>query len=55
MTALLQTLSGSDAPILLRVESSAGHGQGKPLGKRVEEGADILSFLMIQLGVTPGL
>jgi hypothetical protein len=38
-------------PILLRVESKAGHGQGKPITKQIEEGTDVWSFLFWQLGV----
>ncbi len=52
MAALVQASTSSDAPILLRIESKAGHGQGKPTGKRIEEGVDILSFLMMQMGMT---
>jgi prolyl oligopeptidase len=54
MAALLQARSEGEAPILLRHEESAGHGQGKPTAKRIEEAADVLSFLMIVMGVTPG-
>lgn len=32
-------------PILLRVYTKAGHGQGKPILKRIEESTDILVFL----------
>jgi prolyl oligopeptidase len=52
MTARLQAATGSEAPILLRVETAAGHGQGKPRGKQVDESTDIWSFLMWQLGLT---
>ena len=54
MTALLQhaTGGGEDRPILLRTESQAGHGAGKPLAKRVAEAADEWGFLGWQLGVT---
>jgi prolyl oligopeptidase len=38
-------------PILLRIESKAGHGQGKPVTKQIEEYTDIYSFLFWQLGV----
>jgi prolyl oligopeptidase len=51
MAAQLQAASGSDAPILLRVETDAGHGQGKPRSKQLEEATDIWSFLFWQLGV----
>jgi prolyl oligopeptidase len=37
------------------VESVAGHGQGKPRGKQVEEATDVWSFLFWQLGVEPTL
>ncbi|HSA92331.1 MAG TPA: prolyl oligopeptidase family serine peptidase, partial [Terriglobales bacterium] len=53
MTALLQASAknGPDRPILLRIEPKAGHGQGKPVSKQIEEGTDIWSFLFWQLGV----
>lgn len=51
MTALLQAASGSDRPILLRVEKKAGHGQGKPLSKRIAERVDSWIFMMWQLGM----
>jgi prolyl oligopeptidase len=51
MAARLQATSASDAPILLRVETAAGHGQGKPRSKQVEEATDVWSFLFWQLGV----
>jgi len=38
-------------PILLRIESKAGHGAGKPVAKQIEEFTDIYSFLFWQLGV----
>ena len=37
-------------PILLRIETKAGHGAGKPLTKQIEEFTDIYSFLFWQLG-----
>jgi prolyl oligopeptidase len=49
MTALLQSVS--KRPVLLRVESKAGHGVGMPVGKRVEELTDIYEFLWWELGV----
>lgn len=55
MTALLQAeaVNGKSRqrPILLRIESKAGHGAGKPITKQVEEGTDLFSFLFWQLGV----
>ncbi|MDE5944541.1 MAG: prolyl oligopeptidase family serine peptidase [Rikenella sp.] len=46
-----QTASGCDAPILLRVESEAGHGAGKPISKSIQEQADIWSFFLWNAGV----
>ncbi len=43
--AALQAAQGGDAPILLRVESRAGHGHGKPITKQIAESTDILAFL----------
>jgi prolyl oligopeptidase len=55
MAALMQAdaVNGSEHPILLRIESKAGHGAGKPLSKIIEENIDIYSFLFWQLGVKP--
>jgi prolyl oligopeptidase len=50
MTALMQSV-GSKRPVLLRVETKAGHGPGTPVGKRIEELTDVYSFLWWQLGV----
>lgn len=49
MAARLQAATSGDAPILLRVETAAGHGQGKPRGKLVDEATDIWSFVFSQL------
>jgi prolyl oligopeptidase len=43
--------SGHAAPVLIRVETKAGHGAGKPLSKLIEEDADIFAFLFGTLGV----
>ena len=45
--ARLQAASTNE--VLLRVESAAGHGQGKPATKQIEERADVLAFLTSQL------
>jgi prolyl oligopeptidase len=52
MAALLQSASSCQAerPILYHQEGRAGHGVGKPVGKRAAEQADVLSFLTWQLG-----
>jgi prolyl oligopeptidase len=49
--ALLQAATGSQLPVLLRV-NSAGHGMGSSRNERIDEDADILAFLYEQLGVT---
>jgi prolyl oligopeptidase len=51
--ATLQAADGGDNPILLRVETKAGHGGGKPVSKQIEEQADIYSFVFKTLGVKP--
>jgi prolyl oligopeptidase len=50
MTARLQAAS-SGGPVLLRLESKAGHGAGKPLGKVIDQLTDEWSFLFSQLGL----
>ncbi len=40
-------------PILLRIETKAGHGAGKPVTKQIEEFTDVYSFLFWQLEVKP--
>ena len=44
--ARLQELQGCDNPILLRVETRAGHGSGTPRSKRIEEIADIYGYAL---------
>ncbi|MGA2978527.1 MAG: prolyl oligopeptidase family serine peptidase [Terriglobales bacterium] len=57
MAALMQAEARNgaspDKPILLRIETKAGHGQGKPVTKQIEESTDMYSFLFWQLGVKP--
>jgi prolyl oligopeptidase len=43
------------APILLRVESKAGHGAGRPTEKIIDEVADRYAFLTKNLNFTPTL
>jgi prolyl oligopeptidase len=55
MTAELQAATASDRPILLRYETEAGHSvNGMPVSKRIDQVADEASFLLWQLGVSPG-
>ena len=49
--ATLQENHRGSNPVLARIETMAGHGAGKPTSKRIEEGADILSFLCFNLGM----
>lgn len=42
--ARLQEAHQGENPVLIRIETDAGHGAGKPTGKIIEEGADVLSF-----------
>ena len=39
-------------PTLIRIDSKAGHGAGKPLAKQIEEQADIYSFILYNMGLT---
>ena len=53
MAARMQEAQGdASRPILLRVETKAGHGAGKPVTKLADELTDELSFLLTELGVT---
>ena len=40
-------------PVLLRVETKAGHGSGKPTSKIIDELTDVYSFLFYNLGIEP--
>ena len=51
--AALQAAGLGPRPQLLRVESRAGHGAGKPTDKMVAESADVLAFLAQWTGLTP--
>ena len=47
----MQHAQAGDAPILIRIESKAGHGAGKPTSKRIDEAADMYAFLFHNIGV----
>lgn len=51
--AALQEAQGCDNPVLIRIETRAGHGAGKPTSKRIEEAADVWSFLVKSLDMKP--
>jgi prolyl oligopeptidase len=44
--AALQAAHKGDAPVLIRIETKAGHGAGKPTSKLIEEAADVWAFLV---------
>ena len=49
--ATLQECQAGKAPVLIRIDSKAGHGGGKPLSKQMEEYADIYGFIMHEMGM----
>ena len=49
--ATLQAAQAGPAPILIRIETRAGHGAGKPTSKRIDEFADRLAFLVRELNM----
>ena len=51
--ARLQECNAGPNPTLIRIDSKAGHGGGKPMGKMLEEQADIYSFIMYNIGMNP--
>lgn len=53
--ATLQAAQGGPRPILIRIETRAGHGSGMPTGKQIAEAADRLAFLVRELGMSPEL
>ena len=51
--ATLQNTYKGDSPVLIRIETDAGHGAGKSVSKTIEEWADLYSFAFYQLGIIP--
>src|SRR5690606_12847719 len=51
--AALQHAQAGPAPVLIRIETRAGHGAGKPTSKLIEEIADQLAFLVKHLEMQP--
>jgi prolyl oligopeptidase len=51
--AALQENHAGENPVLIRIETKAGHGAGKPTAKVIEEQADIYSFAWYNMGVLP--
>ena len=53
--ATMQAAQGCANPILVRIETKAGHGAGKPTAKQIDEAADRFAFLFRTLRMTPVL
>jgi len=51
-TAELQKQHTGSEPVIIRIETSAGHGAGKPTSKAIEEAADALSFMLFNMKET---
>ena len=49
--AELQKVQSCDNPTLIRIDTNAGHGAGKPTSKVIAEAADIWSFIFYNMGV----
>ena len=47
----MQEAQGGDAPVLIRIETRAGHGAGKPTSKQIDDVTDQLSFVVKNLGM----
>jgi prolyl oligopeptidase len=54
-TATLQAAQGCPNPILVRIQTKAGHGAGKPTTKQIDEAADRFAFLVRELHMKPAL
>lgn len=50
--ATLQECQAGPNPVLVRIETKAGHGAGKPTAKLIEETTDLWSFVFYNLGMT---
>ncbi|SHM81141.1 prolyl oligopeptidase family protein [Chitinophaga sp. CF418] len=50
--ATLQAANAGTNPTLIRIETQAGHGAGKPTSKLIDESADIWAFTMYNLGMS---
>jgi prolyl oligopeptidase len=51
--ATLQEHQDCNKPALIRIETNAGHGAGKPISKMIDEATDIWAFTMYNLGMKP--
>lgn len=50
--AQLQAKQAGDNPVLIRIETNAGHGSGTPVSKSIEQYADIFSFTLYNMGIS---
>ena len=53
--AALQAAHTGENPTLIRIETKAGHGAGKPTSKLIEEAADKIGFLVKELDMNPSI
>ena len=51
--AAMQKAQQGVNPMLIRIDVSAGHGAGKPTSKRIDEAADVLSFMFYNMKLEP--
>lgn len=48
--AELQDKQAGDNPVIIRIETDAGHGAGTPVSKRIEQAADMFGFTLYNMG-----
>jgi len=48
--AELQDKQSGENPVLIRIETNAGHGAGKPVSKTIDEAADVMAFTLYNMG-----
>ena len=53
--ATLQQHHAGDAPVIIRIETDAGHGAGTPTSKRIEQAADYYAFAWYNMNWVPDL
>ncbi|MFI5135433.1 MAG: prolyl oligopeptidase family protein, partial [Chitinophagales bacterium] len=49
--ATLQSAQAGDAPVLIRIDTNAGHGGGRPVAKVIDEDTDVYSFMFWNMGI----
>lgn len=50
--AEMQRKHQGDRPVMIRIETSAGHGAGKPVSKQIDEAGDMLAFMLFNMGLS---